>query len=108
MDGLKPVTWIGTSRRDLRAFPAQVRQIFGTELMALQRGYDPTDWKPMSSIGPGVREIRVRHAEGQYRVIYSAKSSTTIYVLHAFKKKTQRTAKQDIDLAKSRLKKTYE
>ena len=57
----------------------------------------------MSSIGQGVREIRVQY-EGQYRVIYIAKFSESIYVLHAFRKKTQRTSRQDIDLARNRLK----
>ncbi len=57
----------------------------------------------MSSIGPGVREIRIKY-EGQYRVIYIAKFSESIYVLHAFRKKTQRTSRQDIGLARNRLK----
>ena len=71
--------------------------------MAVQSGYEPSDWKAMSSIGRGVREIRV-HYEGQYRVIYIAKFSESIYVLHVFRKKTQRTSRQDIDLARNRLK----
>lgn len=70
MTNLKPVTWLGTSREDVKSFPEKVRRIVGTELMAEQSGYDPSDWKPMSSIGPGVREIRIQY-EGQYRVIYS-------------------------------------
>ena len=103
MANLKPITWLGTSREDLKSFPDKVRQIIGAELMAIQSGYDPADWKPMSSIGQGVREIRVQY-EGQYRVIYIAKFSESIYVLHAFRKKTQRTSRQDIDLARNRLK----
>ena len=98
---LKPITWLGTSREDIRAFPDKVKQIFGTELMSVQLGYDPAGWKPMSSIGPGVKEIRVRY-EGQYRVIYIARFSESIYILHVFRKKTQRTSKQDISLARSR------
>ncbi|MBF8270323.1 MAG: protein of unknown function DUF891 [Gammaproteobacteria bacterium] len=103
MDKLKPITWLGTSREDLREFPGLVRQKFGTELMSIQLGFDPADWKPMTNIGQGVKEIRVQH-EGQYRVIYIAKYRETIYVLHAFRKKTQRTARQDIALVKNRLK----
>ena len=103
MTNLKPVIWLGTSREDVKSFPGKARQLVGTELMAVQSGYDPIDWKPMSSIGQGVREIRVQY-EGQYRVIYLAKISESIYVLHAFRKKTQRTSKQDIDLARNRLK----
>ena len=99
---LKSITWLGTSRVDVKSFPEKVRRIVGTELMAVQSGYEPSDWKPMSSIGPGVREIRVQY-EGQYRIIYIAKFSESIYVLHAFRKKTQRTSRQDIDLARNRL-----
>ena len=103
MPRLKPITWLGTSREDVKSFPEKVRQIVGAELMAVQSGYEPSDWKPMSSIGPGVREIRVQY-EGQYRIIYIARFSESIYVLHAFHKKTQRTSKQDMDLARNRLK----
>ena len=103
MPRLKPITWLGTSREDVKSFPEKVRQIVGAELMAIQSGYDPSDWKPMNSIGQGVREIRVQY-EGQYRVIYIAKFSESIYVLHAFRKKTQRTSRQDMDLARNRLK----
>ena len=103
MANLKPITWLGTSREDVKSFPEKVRQIVGAELMAVQSGYEPSDWKPMSSIGPGVREIRVQY-EGQFRVIYIAKFSESTYVLHAFRKKTQRTSKQDMDLARNRLK----
>ncbi len=102
MTKLKPITWLGTSREDVKSFPEKVRRIVGTELMAVQSGYDPSDWKPMSSIGPGVREIRMQY-EGQYRIIYVAKLREAIYVLHAFRKKTQRTNRQDIDLARNRL-----
>ncbi len=103
MTNLKPITWLGTSRDDVKSLPEKVRQIVGAELMAVQSGYEPSDWKPMSSIGPGVREIRVQY-EGQYRVIYIAKFGESIYVLHAFRKKTQRTSRQDLDLARNRLK----
>ncbi len=103
MNKLKPITWLGTSLQDLRDFPTKVRQIPGNELMTVQLGYNPVDWKPMSSIGQGVKEIRVNHG-GQYRVIYITKYSEAIYVLHTFNKKTQRTSKRDIELAKNRLK----
>ena len=103
MTNVKPITWLGTSRDDVKAFPEKVRQILGAELMAIQTGYEPSDWKPMSSIGQGVREIRVQY-EGQYRVIYVAKFNESIYVLHVFRKKTRRTSRQDIGLARNRLK----
>ena len=62
---------------------------------------DPSDWKPMNNVGRGVREIRIHH-EGQYRVIYVAKFDDAVYVLHAFRKKTQKTRKQDIEIARRR------
>ena len=103
MMNLKRITWLGTSREDVKAFPDKVRKIVGSKLMAVQLGYNLADSKPMRSIGQGVNEIRIQY-EGQYRIIYIAKFSESIYVLHAFRKKTQRTSLQDIALAKDRLK----
>jgi len=68
----------------------------------VQRSEKPDDFKPMPSIGKGVEEIRVWDDSGTYRVIYTARQTDAIYVLHAFQKKTQATAKRDIELAKSR------
>ena len=64
-------------------------------------GNAPSDWKPMPSVGQGVNEIRV-HAKGEYRVLYVAKFDEAVYVLHAFPKKTQRTPKQDLEIAGNR------
>lgn len=64
----------------------------------------PTDFKPMSAVGSGAYETRVRDASGAYRAIYVAKFEAAVYVLHAFQKKTQRTANADIELAKVRYK----
>jgi phage-related protein len=99
---MKPLFWLGSSRRDLRGFPAQVRRAAGFQLRYVQAGFDPADWKPMKSIGPGVREIRL-HAAGEFRVIYTASIGAAVYVLHAFSKKAQRTPKADLDLARERL-----
>ncbi|MCZ6804572.1 MAG: type II toxin-antitoxin system RelE/ParE family toxin [Proteobacteria bacterium] len=66
-------------------------------------GREPTDWKPMSNIGSSVREIRT-HEGNEYRTIYIAKYEEAIYVLHSFVKKSHKTAKKDIALAKIRLK----
>ena len=73
----------------------------GYELYLVQSGLDPSDWKPMSSVGPGVREIRVR-TDPEHRVLYVAKLEEGIYVLHAFEKKTQRTSKADLEVARER------
>lgn len=69
----------------------------------VQKGRDPADWKPMKTVGAGVREIRIREEEGAFRVIYLANMGDQVVVLHAFQKKTQQTAQKDIDLAASRL-----
>jgi phage-related protein len=100
----KPLVFIGTSRDDLRSFGEEARRDAGFELDAVQRGLAPSDWKPMTSVGRGVREIRVRDDSGAYRVIYLAVRAEAVYVLHAFQKKTQKTALQDLVLAKQRLK----
>jgi len=97
----KPVTWLGDSLSSIRGFPALARNRVGRQIARVQDGLEPEDWKPMPSIGLGVNEIRVR-AEGAYRVIYVAKFAEGIYVVHAFEKKTQRTAQPDIELARKR------
>ncbi len=66
-------------------------------------GLEPSDWKPIPTVGRGVREIRIHH-EGQYRVIFVAKIDDAVHVLHAFQKKTQKTRKKDIEVARQRLK----
>jgi phage-related protein len=101
---MKPVVFLGRSLDDLRAFPEQARHDAGFQLERVQRGLDPDDWKPMQSVGPGAKEIRVRDASGGFRVIYVAAFAEAVYVLHAFAKKTQRTTQRDIDLAQRRLK----
>jgi phage-related protein len=68
----------------------------------LQNGRDPDDWKPMNTVGQGVKEIRVRDAVGIFRVVYVAKFADAVYVLHCFQKKTEKTSKSDLDLASTR------
>ena len=104
MAPIKPLVFCASSLGDLRAFPPQAKGEAGFQLDQVQHGRDPDDWKPMASVGSGVKEIRVRDEHGIFRVIYVAKFSDAIYVLHCFQKKTQQTSQQDIDLAKSRYK----
>jgi phage-related protein len=99
---LKPLAWTGSVLDDLKAFPEDARQRAGFELYRLQLGLDPTDWKPMSTVGAGVREIRIQ-AGRAFRVLYVTQFGEAIYVLHAFEKKSQRTPKRDLDLAQRRL-----
>jgi phage-related protein len=101
---VKPIEWLGGSRDDLRAFPEDARIDAGFQLERVQRGDAPDDWKPMKSVGSGVREIRVREASGAFRVIYLASLVDCVLVLHAFQKKTQVTTRKDIELASQRLK----
>src|SRR3546814_8866221 len=101
---MKPVEWLGSSKADVRAFPEDARTDAGWQLELVQRGDDPDDWKPMKTVGQGVREIRIREASGAFRVIYLATLDDRVLVLHAFQKKTQATAKKDIELAAQRLK----
>lgn len=98
----KPVAFRGNSLDELRAFPKTAQRKAGQQLSRVQRGLDPDDWKPMPGVGPGVREVRVRDEAGIFRIIYVAARPEAIYVLHAFQKKTQATAKRDIELAKTR------
>lgn len=99
MDLRKPISFLGDSLSRLQDFPEDARREAGRELDRVQMGRDPVDWKPMATIGKGVREIRVKERAGVFRVIYVANLGTKIYVLHAFQKKTQKTAQRDIDLA---------
>ena len=99
---LKPVAFLGTALDDLRAFPLSARREASHQIDQVQRGREPDDWKPMSTIGQGVREIRIRDTSGAFRVIYMVKFADAVYVLHCFQKKTEKTSKADIDLAAKR------
>jgi len=102
---MKDIEFIGSSLEIIKDFPLKAKRQVGHELDRVQRGQDPSDWKPMKSIGTGVKEIRVKDKDGIYRVIYVVKYLDLVHVLHAFQKTTQQTAKNDLDLAKKRLKK---
>ena len=82
--------------------PGSVRHALGLELMRVQYGGEPLNFKPMVTVGAGAYELRVRDDSGAVRVIYVVKFADAVYVLHAFQKKTQKTAKADIDLAANR------
>ena len=99
---MKRIQFLGDSLKSLREFPEDAKHDVGYQLDKVQRGEQPDDFKPMPSIGKGVEEIRVRDDSGIYRVIYIARLADAIYVLHAFQKKTQTTAKRDIALASKR------
>lgn len=93
---------MGSALDGVKAFPEDARQRAGFELYRIQQGLEATDWKPMQTVGTGVREIRIQTGSS-FRVLYVAKFAEAIYVLHAFEKKSQRAAKRDLDLAQQRL-----
>ena len=98
---MKRLEFVGSSLDDLRAFTAEARRAAGFELGFVQRGLEPSDWKPVKEIGAGVREIRI-HVLGEWRVLYVAKFAEAVYVLHAFQKKARKTRREDIQLARER------
>jgi len=98
---MKDLEFAGSSKDDLMSFPEEARRDAGFQLHFVQAGQEPADWKPMTSVGPGVIELRI-HKQGEWRIIYVAKFQNRVSVLHAFQKKTQKTRKADIDLAQER------
>lgn len=98
---MKPVVWVGSSRKDARAFPQDARARAGYEIHRVQLGLEPTDWKPMGTAGECVREVRI-HTDREHRLIYVAKFEDAVFVLHAFEKKTRKTTRADLDLARRR------
>jgi phage-related protein len=101
---MKPLSWIGSSKEDLLNFPASIRREAGFQLDKVQHGENPDDWKPMPTIGTGVKEIRLRDTNGAFRIIYIAQVGDTVHVLHCFQKKTAKTGITDLRLAQQRLK----
>ncbi len=91
----KPVKWIMNSRKDLKKFPDDARNIAGNQIWLVQLGRPPDDWKPMLSVGQGAIEIRI-HQPHEHRVIYVAKFPEAVYVLNVFEKKTQKTPQPEI------------
>ena len=108
---LRNVQWVGDSRAQLQRFPNQVRKDIGHLLYLVQTGQTPPSAKPMRGIEPGVFEIVSDYATNTYRAVYTVKMGRSLYVLHAFQKKSKRgiaTPKRDIDLIKRRLRRAKE
>ena len=99
---MKQITFLGDALTILSNFPSDIKNSLGFELYAVQNGKMPKDFKTMPSVGKGVIEIREKNETGIFRVMYVAKFENFVYVLHAFQKKTQKTSKMDIEIAKSR------
>ena len=103
----KRLLWLGSSRPDIRAFPADARRMAGFQLLRVQQGLEPNDWKPMASIGPGVLELRI-HTDTEHRVCFVARFAEGIYVLHAFEKRSRKTSAKDLELARGRYRELLE
>lgn len=101
---MKELCFRGSSLDDLRKFPYLAAREAGYQMDKVQNGKEPSDWKPMPSIGKGVKEVRVQDESGAFRVIYLAKLADAVYVLHCFQKKTRQTSQADIKLARKRFK----
>jgi phage-related protein len=97
------IAWEGNSKEVISAFPDEVKQNLGFQLRRLQRGEEPTDYRPMPSIGRGVFELRDADERAWYRVIYLSRINNVIHVLHCFEKKSRETPKNDINAARRRL-----
>lgn len=103
----KPLHWVGSSKRDLLGFPAQVVRNIGYALGVVQYGGYPPSAKPWKGLGPGVSEIVEDDASGAFRAVYTVRFARAIYVLHTFQKKSPtgiRTARPDVELIEKRLK----
>ena len=104
---LNPVIWVGTSLKDLREFPAPVQDHMGYALYVAQRGGKHQDAKVLSGFdGAGVLEVIKDYRGDTFRAVYTLKYAGTVYVLHAFQKKSKngrQTPRRDIELIKQRL-----
>jgi phage-related protein len=99
---MRRLRFVGTAKDDLSALPVTAKIRAGYELYMVQLGRDPDDWKPMPSVGLGACEIRIRDRAGAFRVVYVARFRQAVYVLHAFQKKSQKTSRLDLELARRR------
>lgn len=102
---MKDVIFCGVSLDNIRGFGKTAQHRIGVQINRVQMGQEPTDWKPMKTIGPGVKEIRVKDGQGAFRVFYVVNRGDVVHVLHAVQKTTEKTEKRDIDKAKAELKK---
>ena len=100
----KEVVWEGDSLKVIRTFPIDVQYCLGVEIGLLQDGRAPTDAKPFKTVGRGCFELRARDESGAYRAIYVQLIKEKIHVLHSFQKKSEQTAKLDVERAAARCK----
>lgn len=102
---LRPVVWLGMSKKNLQSFPKGAQKLIGDELQLIQFGEMPKNTKPFKGIGSGVFEIAIRYATDAYRAVLAVQLGKKIYILHAFQKKSKKgiaTPQMDVDLIKKR------
>ena len=102
---LRPIVWMGNSRKTIQSFPLGAQKLIGDELQLLQFGGMPKDAKPFLGVGSGVIEIALRYDKDAYRTVVAVQLGKKIYVLHAFKKKSRQgiaTPRHDLDLIRRR------
>ena len=102
---IRPVVWIGTSKKNLLGFPKGAQKLIGDELQLIQFGEMPSNTKPFKGVGSGVFEIAIRYATDAYRAVLAVQLGEKIYVLHSFQKKAKKgiaTPKMDVDLIRQR------
>lgn len=102
---LRPLVWLGNSKRNIQAFPKGAQKMIGDELQLIQFGGMPKDAKPFKGVGSGVIEIALRYEGDAYRTVVALQLGERIYVLHAFQKKSKKgraTPRQDVELIKQR------
>jgi phage-related protein len=98
------IAWEGDSKEVISSFPDAAKYNLGFDLRLLQEGQQPTDYRPMSSVGPGVFELRDQDERAWYRVIYLSRVRVVIHVLRCFEKRSRETPMKDINTARQRLK----
>jgi phage-related protein len=102
---LRPLVWLGNTKRKIRAFPEGAQKIVGDELQLMQYGGMPRHAKPFKGVGRGVIEIALQYEGDAFRTVVAVQLGTRIYVLHVFQKKSKTgiaTPKSDVDLIRQR------
>lgn len=104
---LRPVIWVGSSRKDLREFPERVQDHIGYVLYVAQRGGRHADAKTLTGFGGAgvIEEVKDHHGD-TFRAVYTLRYAGAVYVLHAFQKKSKtgrETPRREIELIRQRL-----
>lgn len=107
----RPISWIKSARKAFDAFPSGAQDDILSALTFAGEGGFPTDAKPLKGVGPGVFEIALRHRTDAYRAVYTVQFRDTIWVVHAFQKKSKsgiKTPREEIDLVEERIRRLKE